>query len=509
MVYPKYLTLFSVLAFPENGLASMLPSFRADSASAESTRSSLESDSKWWVQFGDDVFHSPEKTSQLSVNIKDYYYAIGSESGVPENLKSHRVGGSGRWHIFHLPGAGASLLQTDSVSGDRRESISALKSLHTGLSMASGFPKYTSDADYKNPLSEKGRAVENTVVGDITSDSYKKYLTKLVDLGSRSWESEEASSKSVSLIEQEFKKLGYETCTHEFTPSSPTAEALLQTDRKLVNVLAFSPGKGTESVVVGAHYDSRPYSGPAPGAVDNGSGAAGLLEMARAFAEGKVKNTKPVIFAAFAGEEAGLLGSDAFAKELANGAKAIPSQCKPSIASESSFLQNKHKRKMASGAIIMDEIGWLAKTNMYSAPTVNLESHDDSGAFTGMNEMMQHLVNSNNDHNKKDGKAALNVVHSNNPFGSDHMSFLQLKMPAVLTIQGDDEAYPDYHKATDKIENVNFDYATQIVKMNMGALIRMAGVQDGEAKEAKADEMILAKNGKNSLVDRLSREHSL
>ena len=51
---------------------------------------------------------------------------------------------------------------------------------------------------------------------------------------------------------------------------------------------------------------------------------------------------------------------------------------------------------------------------------------------------------------------------------------------SVLTIQGDDEAYPDYHKESDVIENVDLDYATKIIKMNMGGLLRMAGVRSGK-----------------------------
>merc|ERR1719437_250324 len=88
---------------------------------------------------------------------------------------------------------------------------------------------------------------------------------------------------------------------------------------------------------------------------------------------------------------------------------------------------------------------------------------------------MDHMYNSCIDHNAD----ALAIVHNNAPFGSDHMSFLNQKMQSVLAINGDDEAYPNYHQSSDTIENVTPDYATRIIKMNMGALIRMAGVVDG------------------------------
>jgi len=75
-----------------------------------------------------------------------------------------------------------------------------------------------------------------------------------------------------------------------------------------------------------------------------------------------------------------------------------------------------------------------------------------------------------------DQNNGLDVIHLDKPFGSDHMSFNKRQIEAVLTINADDEAYDHYHKSTDTIQNVNFDYAVKIARMNMGTLIRMAGV---------------------------------
>ena len=50
------------------------------------------------------------------------------------------------------------------------------------------------------------------------------------------------------------------------------------------------------------------------GAVDNASGTAALLEIARGFAESKVRPKRSLLFVAVAGEEAGLLGSDYYAQ---------------------------------------------------------------------------------------------------------------------------------------------------------------------------------------------------
>jgi leucyl aminopeptidase len=71
--------------------------------------------------------------------------------------------------------------------------------------------------------------------------------------------------------------------------------------------------------VIGAHYDSVNREGPtapAPGADDNASGTAALLEIARAIRASGQRPTETIIFAAFAAEEVGLKGSSAFVAGL-------------------------------------------------------------------------------------------------------------------------------------------------------------------------------------------------
>lgn len=67
-------------------------------------------------------------------------------------------------------------------------------------------------------------------------------------------------------------------------------------------------------VVVGAHYDNVPYSGVAPGADDNGSGVAAVLEAARVLKNIDLPYT--VIFAFWDEEEIGLVGSQAYAQAV-------------------------------------------------------------------------------------------------------------------------------------------------------------------------------------------------
>jgi Zn-dependent M28 family amino/carboxypeptidase len=87
------------------------------------------------------------------------------------------------------------------------------------------------------------------------------------------------------------------------------------------NVVGLLPGAGRpdEYVILTAHWD---HLGRAPagngdgifnGAVDNASGTAALLELARAFGQAKPRPERSVLFVAFTGEEYGLLGSEYFA----------------------------------------------------------------------------------------------------------------------------------------------------------------------------------------------------
>ncbi len=92
--------------------------------------------------------------------------------------------------------------------------------------------------------------------------------------------------------------------------------------RQVANVIGVLPGTRPEwsgqSVVVGAHYDHLGFGWPDPhagdegklhpGADDNASGVAVMLELAHAMADGE-RPQRTVVFVAFTGEEEGLVGS--------------------------------------------------------------------------------------------------------------------------------------------------------------------------------------------------------
>ena len=91
-------------------------------------------------------------------------------------------------------------------------------------------------------------------------------------------------------------------------------------DRRTYNVIGVLPGAdpqaSQEVVLVGAHYDHLGDDGRGRifrGADDNASGAAVVLEIARAITNSGLAPRRTIVLAAWTGEEAGLVGSNYFA----------------------------------------------------------------------------------------------------------------------------------------------------------------------------------------------------
>ena len=90
----------------------------------------------------------------------------------------------------------------------------------------------------------------------------------------------------------------------------------LQQQRSTNNVIAETRGgNAANTVMLGSHLDSVTAG---PGINDNGSGSAGLLEVAQELAKSKSKPANKVRFAWWSAEENGLLGSEAYVAQLSS-----------------------------------------------------------------------------------------------------------------------------------------------------------------------------------------------
>lgn len=95
----------------------------------------------------------------------------------------------------------------------------------------------------------------------------------------------------------------------------------LTRDFELRNVMAVLPGRSARRVYISGHFDTvarqeaggqfnwAEGDGPAPGANDDGSGTALVMELARVFARSGIEFDATLVFIALAGEEQGLVGA--------------------------------------------------------------------------------------------------------------------------------------------------------------------------------------------------------
>jgi hypothetical protein len=126
-------------------------------------------------------------------------------------------------------------------------------------------------------------------------------------------------------IFEELQRVGGGALSVEFDEFQADIDGLVTNQR---NIVATLPGTGNHEgkIVISAHYDSRgvdPIDGssPSPGANDNGSGVALLLEMARLLSSRQWNQT--IVFAVFAAEEQGTYGSRHFVQEQMLGGEHI------------------------------------------------------------------------------------------------------------------------------------------------------------------------------------------
>ncbi len=189
------------------------------------------------------------------------------------------------------------------------------------------------------------------------------------------------------------------------------------------NVIGIVKGETDSTVIIGAHYDHLGWGTPAStyhgvpaihnGADDNASGVAALLELARKYAHADKKPHYTMLFIAFSGEEAGLLGSSYFAKHMTVDSTTI--------------------RMM----INMDMIG-------------RLKDQDKGLAILGVGSTSE-FTNFFDSLNYQDIKLTL----SKSGYGaSDHTVFTARGIPSLHLFTG---AHKDYHKPSDDIDKIDAD----------------------------------------------------
>ena len=233
----------------------------------------------------------------------------------------------------------------------------------------------------------------------------------------------------------------------------------IETTRATVNnVLAYLPGKTDEYVIIGAHYDHLGHGNydslaPSqigqihPGADDNASGTAGVLELARVFAPLKGQLQRGVLFASFAGEELGLLGSAHWVQE--------PTR----------------PLDKAVAMLNMDMIGRIKDDKVYIGGV---------GTGSTLKPMLE----------KAEAKSNFKVEYSAGGYSaSDHTSFVTKHIPVLFFFSG---LHSDYHKPSDTWEKINPQAAARLVDVVGNTGLELAEAPDRPSFVAVVEDKPLA-----------------
>lgn len=214
------------------------------------------------------------------------------------------------------------------------------------------------------------------------------------------------------------------------------------------NIVATLQGTGAHPgvIVIAAHYDSRsidPLSGTSysPGANDNGSGVAAMLETARVLSSREWSQT--IIFVAFAAEEQSRLGSTHFVTER--------------------LLEGWRIDGMMSLDIVGGRPGIPQSVRLFSpgpegSPPRQLARYMNFVGNLYLPEFPYTLI----DAEDRDGRY------------SDHISFLQAGISAVRVTESQEDPNRQ-HNSGDTAEWIDYDYLRQVTQLTIAMLDNAVG----------------------------------
>jgi len=206
-------------------------------------------------------------------------------------------------------------------------------------------------------------------------------------------------------------------------------------------------GAADTLVLLTAHYDSYAGGAPlacAPGADDNATGVAAVLECARALHDERTE--KSVEFVLFDAEEEGLKGSQYYASRLDTDV----------------FYE---------GVLNLDMIGYDPENAMTAVVSTRTGAAGDSLIAAALEAAI--------DSCKLD--LTVDVVDYAQSGSSDQLSFWQNSIPGVLLIERKrGELNPNYHKCTDVADALNFEYLEVCTKTALGTIALLAGLRPSE-----------------------------
>ena len=272
-------------------------------------------------------------------------------------------------------------------------------------------------------------------------DSLRKHVAVLaVDIGPRTPFQGDSLPRAARYIQEVFEDAGLEV----------TEQAYHYNGQRVANLIAKSPGAAGASTyyVVGAHYDTVQTT---PGADDNASAIAVMLELARRLSEKSL--SAPVRFVAFTLEEPPTFmtrhqGSRVFVRECKRAGDRI------------------------AAAVILEMVGYTCPRQQYPL-VLRWAGYPTHGEFIGI---------VGNWSSRRFGRAVLKGFRNNQrlpveslfvPFNgwilpatrlSDHASFWDAGSPALMITDTAFFRNPNYHLPSDTLDTLDFGFMAQLVK---------------------------------------------
>jgi Zn-dependent M28 family amino/carboxypeptidase len=191
----------------------------------------------------------------------------------------------------------------------------------------------------------------------------------------------------------------------------------------LINVMATLPGTdprlASDAVVIGAHRDhfGKQAGLLFPGADDNASGTAVMLEVARTLAKLPVKPKRTLLFLSFSGEEQGLIGS-----RLYVGRPIVP------LAQTKAMINIDHAGT-GNGRLTVGVTGLEKSLAQEAGQSAGLADKVDLFGFFP---------------------------------GGDHVPFKEAGIPTVTVVSGG--VHPHFHQPTDTAEAVNQEILVSVAR---------------------------------------------
>ncbi len=274
------------------------------------------------------------------------------------------------------------------------------------------------------------------IASQVSQASYQAYLDSLYtwDLQNRGWGAQHDLART--RIQQDFLDIGLSTALEPFVWSGNT----------YYNVVATQPGYHSDRIwLIGAHYDSANN----PGADDDASGVAGILEAARILAQYEFQDT--IRYVAFDREEQGLWGSTRYAQA--------------------------HAGDNILGMISLDMIAYCGEVP--EPHTCSDTAWVGDADWRNTSWIEQELLRAVRVYGLLDGVSPAEALS-----GSDHDPFRSRGFQAALLIEPNPRSNPNYHHPTDSINTpdyINYGYGTAMTRSAVGFLAEHTDIPEPAA----------------------------